>query len=466
NFRKEIQGQVQTFEQLVHHKDEIIVSLKRHLTIPRSLAVAALLDLLVQLARDLQQEFMPHFQDFFNILVRLLAENLQNAEILEQIFQTFACLFRFLWRYLIKDFTTVFSYFSELMLSSQKDYIKVFAAESCAYLLRKVKHQDELLNMLFGSLKTQPALVDGIGLLLFEMMKGVNNHFHSITEQVFPLILQKLGAWNPNMSNETGLPYNLVEKAVVVLMQECANHTTKEYAKPLWDIMLKTVDQVCTACMRNQQTNIAGSVDLIQHLCRLLRLMSEWMMFNGGSIVSDAELIADTLCTSLKSLCPAEQLDEQILYTISNLLQTCHDKLSVGKISCLISAVLNIQFQFSALKCFVKDVLSLPFFEKDVMPGLMARLNSLLTLDNGDKKEILSLVVEIVMQKVKPPFTGADVLLLKPYCHDTSKSRSLKENAFSTYITSVLACTLNQEKALSASDLSLLWGAVVCSPHF
>lgn len=467
NFRKEIQGQVQTFEQLVHHKDGIIASLKKHLAVPKSLAVSALLDLVVQLARDLQQEFVPHFQDFFNILVKLLTDYSQDAEVLEQIFQTFACLFRFLWRYLVKEFTTVFSYFSQLMQPSQKDHIKVFAAESCAYLLRKVKHQDELLNVLFGSLKAQPELVDGVGLLLFQMLKGVNNRFHTISEKAFPLILQKLGAWNPDERNKIRLPYDSVEQAVKVLMQECANHTTKEFCKPLWEIMLAVVNQVHTAYLRSRSENVDGNVELIQHLCRLLRLISVWLTFNSGNIVSDAEHIADTLCTIIKSLCPAQHLDEDVLCAISNLLQTSHDRLSVGTIYRLNSVVFNVPFPFSVLKSFVKDVLNLPFFEKDVLPGLMTRLHSLLTSENDEeKKEMLAFVVEIVLQKVKPPLTGEDLHLLKPYCHDNSRSKSIKDNSFSTYIGSILASTSDRSKSLSAADLSLLWGAVVCAPHF
>ncbi|CAL1546803.1 unnamed protein product [Lymnaea stagnalis] len=44
NFRREIVGQVQTYEQLVHHKEEIILALKTHLNVQNSLALNALLE--------------------------------------------------------------------------------------------------------------------------------------------------------------------------------------------------------------------------------------------------------------------------------------------------------------------------------------------------------------------------------------------------------------------------------------
>ncbi|CAL1546802.1 unnamed protein product, partial [Lymnaea stagnalis] len=210
-----------------------------------------------------------------------------------------------LWRFLIKDFKDVFSHFSRLLLSSQKDYIKVFAAESCAYLLRKVKKQNELLNFLFASLNESPELADGVGLLLFEMVKGVKFHFHTISEKVFPLILYKLGKWNPLEKKQIRLPKNLVEQSVTIFMQECAEHTTKENCKELWRQLLDCIIQVHSASISQTSSEDVGnskqSLSLVKHLCRLLRLVSVWLSHNSGKIVTDPEQVASTLCVLLKS---------------------------------------------------------------------------------------------------------------------------------------------------------------------
>lgn len=64
--------------------------------------------LLVQLARDLQTDFYEYFHDFFDILVGLLGKNAQNPELLEQIFSALSYIFKFLWRYLVRDIKEVY----------------------------------------------------------------------------------------------------------------------------------------------------------------------------------------------------------------------------------------------------------------------------------------------------------------------------------------------------------------------
>ena len=64
--------------------------------------------LLVQLARDLQTDFYRHFKDFFDLLVQLLSRYTQDSEILESTFVCLAYIFKFLWRYLVKDIRLVF----------------------------------------------------------------------------------------------------------------------------------------------------------------------------------------------------------------------------------------------------------------------------------------------------------------------------------------------------------------------
>ena len=64
--------------------------------------------LLVQLARDLQTDFYEYFHDFFDILVCLLGKNAQNPELLEQIFSALSYIFKFLWRYLVRDIKDVY----------------------------------------------------------------------------------------------------------------------------------------------------------------------------------------------------------------------------------------------------------------------------------------------------------------------------------------------------------------------
>lgn len=107
-FSGEVKPLVQSLAQLVHHEKEVISLLKKHLQVRDSLALKPLLDCVVQIARDLQSDFYPHFSDIFRLLVSLLSSHSQDTETLEDIFATLSYLFKFLWRYMIKDIPEVF----------------------------------------------------------------------------------------------------------------------------------------------------------------------------------------------------------------------------------------------------------------------------------------------------------------------------------------------------------------------
>jgi len=62
--------------------------------------------LTVQLSRDLQNDFYPYFPRLFNSITKLLET--QNTEILEWSYQALSYLFKFLWRYMLKDLENVY----------------------------------------------------------------------------------------------------------------------------------------------------------------------------------------------------------------------------------------------------------------------------------------------------------------------------------------------------------------------
>ncbi|RUS70515.1 hypothetical protein EGW08_021727, partial [Elysia chlorotica] len=464
NFRREISGQVQTYEQLVHHKEEIFRSLKRHLAVKGSMALTGLLDLLVQLAKDLQQDFVPHFQDFFELLTQLLTTRAQDADAMEQTFQALASLFRVLWRFLIKDFQQVFGYYSHLLNASQKDYIKVFAAESCAYLLRKVKKQDELLTFLLGLLKASPELTDGIGLLLFEMVKGVKNHFHTISDQVFPLLLQKLGPWHPSGKKQSTLPRLQVEQAVTICLQECAEHINKDNSRRLWEIILdciNSVNQACRVCHEETKGQDTKHVVSLQaHLCRLLRMTSILINHNGGAIVWDGKLVANALC----SVVGTPGVDRDILSALSSLLETSQEALPVETVVRIMTSVFSASFSFRDLKTFAMSCLDMPFFEKDILPRILDPIWAELSKDEGDHLAVMIFLIKVVLHKTGSPITGDHLGLLKLYPLDRAWSKSKQNNGVAAYVETQLSKLLSRKEVV-LPDLTMLWGYVICIPH-
>lgn len=62
--------------------------------------------LVVQLARDLQTDFYPHFPDFFILITSLL--DTKDTEVLEWAFTCLSYLYKYLWRLMVKDMTNIY----------------------------------------------------------------------------------------------------------------------------------------------------------------------------------------------------------------------------------------------------------------------------------------------------------------------------------------------------------------------
>ena len=95
----------------------------------------------------------------------------------------------------IKSFGFLFSLYSPLLVGEQRNYIQQFAAESFSFLMRKIKDSSKLFDILFSTLDSQPDLCQGLGFLCFEMIKGVKNQFHSMTDSVLPVLFSKTGVF-------------------------------------------------------------------------------------------------------------------------------------------------------------------------------------------------------------------------------------------------------------------------------
>ena len=86
----------------------MVDSLVDHLNRGNELSLEPLLDLTTQLARDLGPEFYPRFPRVFQTFLKILNKFPQQTQILEWTFTSLSFLFKFLWRYIIKDLEGTF----------------------------------------------------------------------------------------------------------------------------------------------------------------------------------------------------------------------------------------------------------------------------------------------------------------------------------------------------------------------
>lgn len=100
--------------------------------------------ILVAVAKDLRREFCQYYHNVLKVLVDLL--NTNNAEQLEWTFTCLAYMFKFLWRSLVKNVKNAFTLLLPLLSDSKPHYIQEFAAESFAFIIRKVKDRKTFIQ--------------------------------------------------------------------------------------------------------------------------------------------------------------------------------------------------------------------------------------------------------------------------------------------------------------------------------
>ena len=105
-FYRKVKPMVQSFNQLVYHKDEIFEILTKFLSDEKSMAVTPCLELLSQLAKDLLEDFNVYFVQVFPLLVKFL--DTQDTKLIEDTFVCFAHIFKYLWRSMVKNMHDTF----------------------------------------------------------------------------------------------------------------------------------------------------------------------------------------------------------------------------------------------------------------------------------------------------------------------------------------------------------------------
>ena len=130
-FYREIKRYVQSFNQLLFHKETVLEILKRYLSLKTPLALEPCLDLVATLSRDLLVDFCPYFEEIFTLLTGFLTTH--DTDLIEHTFVSLAHIFKFIWRYLVADIKNVFKFVKVFKFFSFLIYL-LFAMCLCCCL--------------------------------------------------------------------------------------------------------------------------------------------------------------------------------------------------------------------------------------------------------------------------------------------------------------------------------------------
>ncbi|XP_062862543.1 small subunit processome component 20 homolog [Trichomycterus rosablanca] len=454
-FLREVSNKCQSFHMLVFHQNAIVECLKTHLSVKSSLASQPLLDLVVQLARDLQTDFYPHFTDFFIIITSVLET--QDTEVLEWAFTCLSYLYKYLWRLMVKDMDKIYSLYSKL-LAHKKEHIRNFAAESFSFLMRKVPDFDSLFTMMFEDLDQHPQKSEGVGQLIFEMCKGVCNMFHSCANTALPVVLRKLG---PAKDGDVALTYDAVKEALDHMAESSASYVEKEHLLVLWDSL--------QACIKDVLLRLkGGSPDQAsEHLERILFIYHTLVEHRKGAKITKPQCVCEMLLQLVQTPGLSYSCCGLLLQVVSSFLLGEITSLPATVIQDLVKKVFISGMDRDLILSFAKEMFNMKQFEQLFLPSLLQFVEQLFfSEDSVSRLLALELLVRLILVKAQPPNDGSMAFEKYPLVF-TGQSVGLNavEKAQSVPVPQQIFTFIDVLDEQPLSDLSQIWAALVILPH-
>lgn len=246
-FVRDIQKYVKTLPSILYHKERLIESIEKHLLVQDSLALEPLLDLTTKLAKDLEAEFYPFFGRIFAAIVPLIKH--RDVRLLESVFNCIAYLFKYLSKQLASDLAPTFSMLAPLLGedNQQKPYIRHFAAESFAFLLRKARGKEltAIMSHILDKVRKEPneEFVEGVAMLIFECIKQVEHQLHSRGVAIFKELISQM--YLEDVSSEAikdNATFRVLSKTTLLIV----HHTYRQHITQLLDMIFMEVNTSIT----------------------------------------------------------------------------------------------------------------------------------------------------------------------------------------------------------------------------
>ncbi|CAG0918262.1 unnamed protein product [Notodromas monacha] len=367
NFVEDVGRDFETLPQLIVTKDAVVGKLKEHLVKEDNIAVPALLELVSALARDLQFEFYPYFYDFFDIILNLC--KLRDAERVQACFTCLATLFKFLWRYLIKDIVKFFKAFVQLLHSSEPPHVRTFAAQCFAFLFRKVPEQMSVLLLLLDELTKDGELAEGFGFLLSDAVRGVKGKFHSSFESTMRLVFDLFKSCSCVDS---------LEEVLRITFERMAGHASISDSRAdvlrVWNLLKAFVSEETGL----KETNPAG-------WCCALKCVRQWSCFHGGRLIVDLHITLD-ICASALNQAKVYEEEEIIVSALAQVLMNeSRRSVALDLLTKGISSVFTSDVSKHSVCDFVNALCShnFAYLDSHVLPRFLALIISSAASKNG-----------------------------------------------------------------------------------
>jgi U3 small nucleolar RNA-associated protein 20 len=146
--------------------------------------------MVVQLARDLGEDF---YTKYWPRTVALLCTTVSHPDfaVIEATFSTLSWLLKYLARPLVTNLPTTFTQLAPLLGKvRQKQHVRRFASEAFAFLLRRVKNPDEIVEIMVSDFVDNEEYSEAVTNVFIEAMKAPARTLHSKALGIFSALLK------------------------------------------------------------------------------------------------------------------------------------------------------------------------------------------------------------------------------------------------------------------------------------
>lgn len=397
-----------TLPQLLHRKDFVLEHVLQCLDNATNHSLQALLEFVVALAKDLREDFCPYVLRIFDKLIMLL--NNKDPDQLEWTLMCLAFLFKVLRGFLRKKLDLVFERIVNLLDDASPLHTTNFAAECFSFIARDIKNKRELLNMVTAAVKKDPSKANGCGRLLFEIMRGVNQGFHSCAQKFWQLLL--LEALQESADEVTGFDPNVLFDVLVQTVTDMLEAISSVHLEPFWTTIHQAIDNLVPDC-RSVSNEVA-----LDHILQLVGIAVEHL--NGKCVANTSSLVGQLV--KIINQTKSEQVLTSVSKIVILMMLSKHSKLTQLDASRLSKNIMTIGSSFrSVFEQFVLGVTGYPMFEVLIWPDYLKYFEK--NLDT----ESLHLLTQVVMKKSPVCLHG---LLLESWKQFPIKIKSIEARDF------------------------------------
>ncbi|XP_069175512.1 small subunit processome component 20 homolog [Procambarus clarkii] len=465
-FQNDLGGDIQTTVQLVHQEKHVAKCLADHLATPNSLALQALLDLLVAFANDIPQEFYQHH--FYEFLPRLVSQlSTKDPEQIESVFLCIVSLFVVLQKYLRDDLYELYHVhqYATLLSKAHPWYINELAAQSLAFLIRKIPKRNSFLAIAFRKLKKDESQVQGLGRLIAALIKSdVAQRLQSVTPQILSSLLDLLGDEDiPTSSALETIAYALKIVAGHITAQHPNKHTKwqtlwQEDATMVWPTLWRSIQLLVPSA------HLPGNS--WHHLHAVLQVIEVLVSYKHGVLLVD---VSDALnqCKTMVQISLPDSVGGTVFNIFSILLLSSHHQITSSTLKDVVSELLSSHYshvvKFNAIKQLVDHIR----FDTEILPLVLHYLNNLVRTSEVEDidKEVLSMLAFLVQHKQPPCSTGMDLDSWRKYPLDFSRTLSPVKGVCEKDIPSLIENRLSKGLMEDLSNLEELLLCLLCLPH-